>query len=358
MTAEGRKARFRERLEAANGGKVTASAPCRIDMGGTLDISTFHLPLRHLNPCTFNIALDLRTTVRVLPHDVGRIRISSRGFDDAEFPADAAPFDHPMGLMFAVATYFGASGVHIDIASGSPPRSALGGSSVAACALAAAFASVAEDEQPSPAQIAGLAHALEASVAGVPCGFQDQLAAVYGGVNAWYWPVTVGDPPFRQETVVEKDDFGGLENRLLVAYGGIPHESKDVNGRWVRGFLSGNGRNNWRRITELTHRFVAAIKKGNDPDAVEAMNAETAIRREMTPDVVDDLGGDLIDEAIRQNCGARFTGAGGGGCLWAVGEPSDIDALRSDWLDLLEKREGARLLEARIDGEGLICSTI
>jgi D-glycero-alpha-D-manno-heptose-7-phosphate kinase len=78
----------------------------------------------------------------------------------------------------------------------------------------------------------------------------------------------------------------------------------------------------------------------------------------MTPDVVDDLGGDLIDEAIRQNCGARFTGAGGGGCLWAVGEPSDIDALRSDWLDLLEKREGARLLEARIDGEGLICSTI
>jgi D-glycero-alpha-D-manno-heptose-7-phosphate kinase len=327
-------------------------------MGGTLDISTFHLPLRHLNPCTFNIALDLRTTVRVSPYEAGRIRISSKGFEDAEFPADAAPFDHPMGLMFAVAAYFGASGVHIDIASGSPPRSALGGSSVAACALATALASVAEDEQPSRAHIAGLAHALEASVAGVPCGFQDQLAAVYGGVNAWYWPVAAGDSPFRRETVVEKTDFEALEHRLLVAYGGVPHESKDVNGRWVRGFLSGNGRDNWRQITELTHRFVAAVKEGNYPDALEAMNAETAIRREMTPDVVDDLGGDLIDAALRRNCGVRFTGAGGGGCLWAIGEPSDTDALRKDWRDLLEKREGARLLDAHIDDEGLRCSTI
>lgn len=358
MTADDRKAWFRERLESASGGEVTASAPCRIDMGGTLDISTFHLPLRHLKPCTFNIALDLRTTVRVAPHEAGRIRISSRGFEDAEFPADAAPFDHPMGLMFAVAAYFGASGVHIEIVSGSPPRSALGGSSVAACALAAALASIAEDEQPSRAQIASLANDLEASVAGVPCGFQDQLAAVYGGVNAWYWPVAVGDPPFRRETLVKSADFEALEGRLLVAYGGIPHESKDVNGRWVRGFLAGNGRDDWRRITELTHRFVAAIKQGNYPDAVEAMNAETAIRREMTPDVVDDLGGDLIEAALRQNCGARFTGAGGGGCLWAIGGPSGIDALRKDWRDLLEKREGARLLDAHIDGEGLKCDSL
>ena len=36
---------------------IEASAPCRIDMGGTLDISTFYLPLRHLYPCTLNIAI-------------------------------------------------------------------------------------------------------------------------------------------------------------------------------------------------------------------------------------------------------------------------------------------------------------
>ena len=87
---------------------IAASAPCRIDMGGTLDISTFSYPLRCLAPCTFNIALELRTRVRLQAFSRGRIKISSRGFKDAQFSADAAPFDHPLGLMFATAAYFNA----------------------------------------------------------------------------------------------------------------------------------------------------------------------------------------------------------------------------------------------------------
>ena len=127
---------LKKRLED---GHIEASAPCRIDMGGTLDIPTFYYPLHHLNPCTFNIALNLSTSVRLLPYNQGFIKISSRGFKDAEFPVHAAPFSHPMGLMFATAAYFNAGGVHVDIVSESPPRSGLGGSSVAAVALIAAF---------------------------------------------------------------------------------------------------------------------------------------------------------------------------------------------------------------------------
>jgi hypothetical protein len=46
---------------------IHASAPCRIDFGGTLDISSFHYPLRHLSPSTVNMALDRRTTVSLRP---------------------------------------------------------------------------------------------------------------------------------------------------------------------------------------------------------------------------------------------------------------------------------------------------
>ena len=116
---------------------VEATAPCRIDMGGTLDLSTFYYPLHHLGPCTFNIALDLRTRVRIMPFEKGRIKISSIGFETLVVDSDEAPFHHPLGLMLAVASYFQADGVHIDIQSQSPPRSALGGSSVAAVALVA-----------------------------------------------------------------------------------------------------------------------------------------------------------------------------------------------------------------------------
>ena len=60
----------------------------------------------------------------------------------ADFPADRAPFRHPLGLMFATAAFFNAQGVHIRLRSDSPPRSALGGSSVAAVALVRAFMEV------------------------------------------------------------------------------------------------------------------------------------------------------------------------------------------------------------------------
>jgi D-glycero-alpha-D-manno-heptose-7-phosphate kinase len=116
---------LRQILEAE---PIETSAPCRLDMGGTLDLSTFFFPLRHLSPCTFNIALDLRTHVRLRPHRDGWVKVSSRGFEAAEFPADELPFQHAMGLIFATAAYFQASGVHIEIESSSPPRSALGGS--------------------------------------------------------------------------------------------------------------------------------------------------------------------------------------------------------------------------------------
>ena len=69
---------------------ITTSAPCRIDMGGTLDISTFYFPLRHLNPVTFNLAVALRTKVCLKPFEPGWVKVSSRGFEDAAFVIDFA----------------------------------------------------------------------------------------------------------------------------------------------------------------------------------------------------------------------------------------------------------------------------
>ena len=236
-------------------------------MGGTLDIPTFYYPLRHLNPCTLNIALGLRTRIRLLPYTTGLIKISSRGFKDAEFPADAAPFDHPMGLMFATAAYFNAGGVHIDIDSGSPPRSALGGSSAAAVALAAAFLTLfeggASKRTVNRRRIASLAYKLEETVAGVPCGSQDQLAAAYGGVNVWYWQDRPGQSHYKRKVTVKKKYHKELERRLVLAYCGKPHVSKDINGRWIQQFLSGKNRAVWQEVIDQTWRFTEALANRN-----------------------------------------------------------------------------------------------
>lgn len=337
---------------------IEASAPCRVDMGGTLDISTFYYTLQHLAPSTVNVALNLRTRVSLHSFRRGYVRISSRGFRTATYVSDRVPFSHPLGLMFAIGSFFQADGIHIDIASGSPPRSALGGSSAAAVALVAAFSELQSRRRIQPAlnrkNIAVIAQAVEESVAGVPCGFQDQLAAVYGGVNAWQWQAVAGKYPFRRRVLVTKRRHKHLLKSVLVAYCGIPHESKDINGRWVQQFLSGKRRLQWAEITDLTRHFAIALSRGDYLTAADLMNRETAIRRRLTPDVLDPIGVRLVKAARRHNCGARFTGAGGGGCLWAIGESGAIDQLRGAWQQILASRTQARLLDCDIDSKGLM----
>lgn len=337
--------------------QIQASAPCRIDMGGTLDISSFYYPLSYLNPCTFNIALAMRTRVRIVPFEKGYIKISSKGFESAEFSLENVPFDHPMGLMFAIAAYFQIGGIHIIIESSSPPRSALGGSSVAAVALIAAFNLLLEKSgRPMVAheQIPLLAHGIEESVAGVPCGFQDQLAAVYGGINAWYWKGIGTAQPFIRRKILHPDKYKELSEHLLVAYCGIPHESKNINSQWVKQFISGKCRHQWLEITQCTRLFVEAFDSLDIEEAVRQVNRETAVRVEMTPDVLDDTGSKLVHSAREAHCGARFTGAGGGGCIWALGTKEKIAELKTVWENILSETKEGCLLDVDIDSTGLM----
>lgn len=337
---------------------VEASAPCRVDVGGTLDIGTFYLPLQRHDPLTFNIALDLRTRVRLLPYREGVVRISSAGVGESEFRIDEAPFTHPLGLMFAAAAYFGAGGVAIEIESASPPRSALGGSSVAAVALIGAFARAAEEagHPPMPKEtIVRVAHAIESAVAQVPCGLQDQLAAAFGGVHAWRWLGDAESPGFKGDALFSDEECSGLCSHLMVAYCGVTHASKDINSTWVQQFLSGETRRLWLDIVGNTKEFVAALREGHMDRAVAALNRETAIRCRMTPQVLDDMGRRLVSKATDAGCGAKFAGAGGGGCIWALGLPSHIDDLKKTWTGILSERPDARILDVGVDSLGLLC---
>ncbi|MCK5311357.1 MAG: galactokinase, partial [Desulfobacteraceae bacterium] len=230
--------------------EIKVSVPCRVDLGGTLDISTFYLPLNSLSPSSFNIAMDMRTYVTLSAFKKGHVKISSKGFNSAEFLAHQAPFDHPMGLMFALADYFDVDGVHIQIESSSPPRSALGGSSAAAVAIVAAlFAAdnlvngIDVNKNIDAEKAAWIAHYIESSVAGVPCGMQDQLAAAFGGINQWFWKLENGRPSFKQHALLNNDkDIFDLNESIIVAYCGIPHVSSEVNKKWVNQFICGENR--------------------------------------------------------------------------------------------------------------------
>jgi D-glycero-alpha-D-manno-heptose-7-phosphate kinase len=161
----------------------------------------------------------------------------------------------------------------------------------------------------NPEHIAWLAHYLEGAVAGVLCGVQDQTAAAYGGVNLWEWKFGQKGPEFTRCPVFDSHEkIEQLNRHLLVAYCGIPHESSDVNGRWVNEFRAGRAYDAFEQITRLTRQFTRALGDFSFKEAAQLMNRETAIRCELTPDVLDDTGTKLWESAKAQGCGARFTG--------------------------------------------------
>ena len=119
-----------------SGHTVSASAPCRIDSGGTWDIKAMALPFTGIRPTTVNIALNIRTSVKILPYSDGKVKISSLGFPEGKvFSADRLPFVPPFGIFLAAVSYYGLHGIEISIESQAPVQSALGGSSTALVAL-------------------------------------------------------------------------------------------------------------------------------------------------------------------------------------------------------------------------------
>jgi D-glycero-alpha-D-manno-heptose-7-phosphate kinase len=123
---------------------IEASAPCRVDSGGTWDIRSMALPMETIEPVTLNIALSLRTRVALLPFEDGLVKVSSEGFPDAEaHDFRTLPFDSSFGLFFAAVSYFGFHGIEVRIASDSPSKAALGGSSTALVALIKALSKLA-----------------------------------------------------------------------------------------------------------------------------------------------------------------------------------------------------------------------
>jgi D-glycero-alpha-D-manno-heptose-7-phosphate kinase len=134
----------------------------------------------------------------------------------------------------------------------------------------------------------------------------------------------------------------------------MPHESKDINGQWVRQFLSGNYRRHWAEIIDCTQVFVDAIVRRDFGLAVSCMHREMNLRREMTPQVLNDVGEALVEMAVKSDCGARFTGAGGGGCIWALGSIENIDRLKKVWEETLSTTDAGCLLDVKIDSKGVV----
>jgi D-glycero-alpha-D-manno-heptose-7-phosphate kinase len=336
---------------------IEASAPCRIDSGGTWDIRALALPLEKIKPVTVNIALNLRTRVTLSPFEDGKVSFLSKGFSHGEpYPFENLPFDSRFGLFYAAVSYFGFHGLEVRIESDSPVKSALGGSSTALVALLKSLSKVDAliGKRKLPRRnLLHLGFHLEEAVSRGKCGMQDQAAAVYGGMNRWTWCYGQGKLPFQREPLLDIGGWKTLSKYILVAYSGKSHVSLRTNRTWVNDFLSGKTRTGWVKANEIVNMVAEAIKQRDWNEAANLIMAEMAIRRELTPDALIPSTEKLIDQAESMGCGARFAGAGGGGSVWALGEMEKIRNLKKVWEQTLGPIKNGRILDCAIDPTGV-----
>lgn len=336
---------------------VEASAPCRIDSGGTWDIKAMALPFPEHKPTTVNIAIDLRTTVTLMPYDQGCVRIASKDyFEEEAYRLEEVPFNSPLGLFFTAITYFGFHGVSVSIHAQSPIKSALGGSSTALVALLSALNTISSMlglKKCSKEELLYLGYHLEDAVSGGNCGLQDQAAAVFGGVNQWVWIHGHPGMPFERTILLDREGEKDLSAHLLLAYSGSRHESTNTNRRWIKDFLSGKTRKGWIETNRVVHSLARAIKERQWGRAADLLKQELHLRKAFTPEALIPVTSLLIQQAEQAVCGARFSGAGAGGCVWALGGTSGIETLKEMWEKTLNKVDGAKVLSCSVDPKGV-----
>jgi D-glycero-alpha-D-manno-heptose-7-phosphate kinase len=337
---------------------VEASAPCRIDAGGTWDIRALALPFDEEIPTTVNAAISLRTSVRLSPFEDGQVRISSRGFGkDVVYRLSSPSFQPPFGAYFAVISHFGLHGVDVRIRSEAPVRSSLGGSSAALVALIEALVAACRfedgDIKHSREDTLHLGYAVEDAMSGGGCGVQDQAAAVFGGVHQWTWRFGCAKRPFERVRLLDAKGEQAFSQRMIVAFSGTGHASSQVNRKWVKGFLDGETTKGWIEANRIIRDLGQAIRDQDWPGAAALLRREMQIRRDLTPEALIPITARLLEEAEALGCGARFSGAGAGGCVWALGQRENIEDLKTRWSRFLSSVRGGSVLSCHVDPVGV-----
>lgn len=336
---------------------VTATAPCRIDSGGTWDIKSMALPMEAISPVTINITLNLRTRVTLSPFKPGLVKIKAHGFPPSKaYSSDHLPFTQPFGIFFAAISLFNYNGLQVSIHSDSPIKSGLGGSSTALVALLKALSEIKRlrgEKELTAKDILHLGYHLEDGINLGSCGMQDQAAAVYGGINLWEWRYSVRGIAFKRRPLLDGRGRKELSQRIVLAYSGKSHVSLRANRSYIEDFLTGQTRRGWIQANDIVKKLGLALAGKDWGKAVSCLQEEVKIRRLITPGAFTTITNRMIHQAEEMGCGARFAGAGAGGSVWALGKKDAIKALKKMWGKTLAKTTEGKIIDCSIEGIGV-----
>jgi D-glycero-alpha-D-manno-heptose-7-phosphate kinase len=329
--------------------KITAKAPCRVDMaGGTIDI--WPLYLFHAAPVTVNFAVDRYASCALATRADAGIRLRSGDLDCHEefvsLDALRAAKRYKLPLAAYVVRYFApATGIDLVTHSEAPAGAGISGSSTLIIALAAALNKLTHAGHKLE-KLREIAQNIEAQIIRVPTGCQDYYPAMYGGVSA----IELTEAGVTRKPVAV--DLEDLSERVVLGYTGEPRNSGINNWEVMKAHIGGDRavHRNFDRIAQIARAMRQALEKPDWNEVARLLRQEWSNRKKNAPGITTPLIDRLVDVTRPAGAvGAKVCGAGGGGCVFFLVERG-AKARVSEAIE----REGATVLPVGVAPRGVV----
>ncbi|MBI2299894.1 MAG: hypothetical protein HYU66_13285 [Armatimonadetes bacterium] len=289
--------------------------------------------------------------VRLVATDVG-IDLRLRAGDLARPPRADEPHALLRALLHAARPPLG-----IELtctAKGIPAATGLGTSAAIAVTIIQVLAEAA-GRALSPIDLIHAARLPETHLLGLSCGFQDQGAAVHGGIANYR--TRYGDGVEEVEIVeLEAGEqlIDTLDAGLIVVDFGQPHSSHEAHLGVFERLEEGHpdALRAFELLGEAEAAYHAAVARGDFDAFAEAQNMTWEAQRLLHPSMILPMMRDVVDMSRGLGVrGANVNGAGMGGTVTLLAEPDRVGRV----IRALQNVSGVTLLQCGIERRGVCC---
>lgn len=317
---------------------VTNTGSVRVDLvGGTLDIEPINLIIK--NVVTLNVATGLKASVTISESSFAGIEIVSTDYNKSyKYEAKDLTEDNTvysrrfeeMTFILQILRLFNiTSGYKLELSSGAPAGSGLGGSSAMGVTLYKALCNLTGENYDRDIAVQRV-KAVESRILnqGV-AGYQDYFPALTGGVLA----VKGLEGRINVEQLYTDDLKEVLEKHLVLVYSGQSRASGINNWEVYKGFFDKRpevvaGLTN---IAEVSYETYLALKAKDWGKMLKGIAQEGAQREKLFPGITTEKIRTFASEVSSSGkvLGMKMCGAGGGGCFILVHNGLDKSVLEA-----------------------------
>lgn len=333
--------------------QVTNQGSVRVDLvGGTLDIEPINLIIK--NVVTLNVATGLKASVTLSKIDFDGIEIHSKDYNKSykyashDLTEDRVVYSREfeeMTFVLQILRLFNInSGLKLELSSGAPAGSGLGGSSAMGVTLYRALCNYTGynyDRHTAVLRVKAVeSRILNQGVA----GYQDYFPALTGGVLA----IKGIEGEIKVEQLYTDELKDVLESHLTLIYSGQSRASGINNWEVYKGFFDKKPEvvSGMNRIAEISHATYEAIKTRNWDKMLTLIALEGAEREKLFPGITTEKIRQFTSELKKDGnvLGLKMCGAGGGGCFILIHKGLDHKVIESK-----VKAHGMEILSFKVE---------